>query len=128
YLVPSRWGVFSRSARRGRLASIDHRLLLFVRKSALMGDFLALFLARRHNCRDRFARETDEIFRQRRLADRLVAELVQHRRDFLHALEVGGRYHRHAFWRINACQFARSDRPPHQASPPAPLNIPPTYP
>ena len=54
---------------------------------------------------------------QDRLADRLVVELVQHRRDLLHAVKIGGGDHHRAVRRDDALNFAGGDRAAHEAHP-----------
>jgi len=54
---------------------------------------------------------------QDRLADRLVIELVQHRQDRLHALEIGGGDDRRTRRRFDILNLSRSDRAAHEAQP-----------
>jgi hypothetical protein len=65
------------------------------------GDVFGLRGRRRDDGRDRLAGEAHHVGRQDRLLDRLIVELVQHRPDRPHAVEIGGA--------INARSVGRGD-------------------
>ena len=73
-----------------RVVRIDQWLLFGDRELDLVDDVLGLFLAGGDHGGDRLAGEAHFAVGEDRLADRLVVELVQHRRDRLEAFHIGG--------------------------------------
>ncbi len=77
-----------------RVARVGHGRRFVYREFDAIDDVFGFFFAPRHDGRHRFADEAHNAVREYRLPDRLVVELVQHRRDFLHVLEISRRdYH-----------------------------------
>ena len=115
--VARRFGVHLGCAAEERRARIDNRGRFRNRKLNQVGDVFRFFLARRHHGGDRFADKPHDAGGQDRLADRLVVELVQHRRDFLHALEIGGSEDHRVLRRANVHDFSSRHRAAHKAHP-----------
>ena len=100
-----------------RVTRVDHRRGLVDCHLNQIGDVFGLFLARRDDCRDRLADKAHLAVGQDRLADRLVIELVQHRQDRLHALEIGGGDDRRVRRRFDVLNLSSGERAAHEAHP-----------
>ena len=84
-----------------RLLRVDNRRQFSNLDRHRFGDILGLSGRRRDDGGDRLAGEAHHVGRQDRLRDRLIIELVQHRPDRPHAVEIGGA--------INARSVRRGD-------------------
>jgi hypothetical protein len=83
----------------------------------LVDDVLGLFLARGDHRGDRLAGKAHFAGSKDRLADRLVVELMQHRRDRLEAFHVGGGNDPGAIRRLDVFDLPRSNRASHKTYP-----------
>ncbi len=115
--VAGRLGVYLGCAIFERGARIDHRRRLVDDELDQLGDVFGCFLAYPHHGGDRLADEAHDAVGEDRLADRPVIEFMQHRRDFLHAPEIGGGDHHRALRRGDPRDLARRDRATHEAYP-----------
>ena len=84
-----------------RLLRVDNRRQVRNLDRHRFGDVFGLRGRRRDDGGDRLAGEAHHVGRQDRLLDRLIIELVQHRPDRPHAVEIGGA--------INARSVRRGD-------------------
>ena len=115
--IAGRLGVHLRRAGGERGERIDHRHGRLDHEIDLLGDVFGVGCARSHDGGDRLADKAHDAVGQDRLADRPVVELVQHRQDFLHALEIGGGDDHRAVRRIDPRDFSRRQRAAHEAHP-----------
>ncbi len=84
-------GMHPRRIRSKRLAGIDHRRQFADFEFDRVGHVLRRGRRRGDDRRHRLADEAHHVFRQNRLLDRLIVELLQHRPDRPHAVEIGVR-------------------------------------
>src|SRR6185312_4554599 len=81
---------YVRRAARERVARVDDaRAFVDVERDGV-GDVFGFFLARGNGGCNRLTGKAHDALGEDGLAYRLVIELVQHRRDLLHAREIGG--------------------------------------
>ncbi len=115
--VARRFGMHLRCAGFERRTCVGHRCGIVDRYFDLIGDILGFFFACRDDRSDRFAGKANDAVCEDRLTDPLIIELVQHRRDCLHAFEVSGGDHHRTFGASDAFNLSSRDSTAHEADP-----------
>ena len=115
--VAGRFGVDLRRTVLECVAGLDEGLRGIDFNLDQVGDVLGFFLARRDDRGNGFADVTDDFIGKDRLADGAIRKFMQHRRDHLHALKIGGGDHHFAAGIADLDDLAGGFRAPHKAHP-----------